>query len=97
MAREMRKDSSAMKTIATLTMLFLPATFVSSLFGTNFFALAPSSAGDGGTTFLVSEIWWVYVATAVPLTGIVALVWVWWMWYKARPLRAGIGERFGQV
>ena len=86
-----------MKTIATLTMLFLPATFVSSLFGTNFFALQSSPAGDGGTTFLVSEIWWVYVATAVPLTGFVALVWVWWMWYKARRSSAGVGGAVGQV
>ena len=93
MAREMRKDSSAMKTIASLTMLFLPATFVSSLFGTNFFALTPT--GDGGSMFLVSEIWWVYVASAVPLTFVVALAWLWWMRY--RPQRSRAGRLEGEV
>ena len=76
MARAMHKDSSAMKTIAVMTMLFLPATFVSSLFGTNFFALQVS--GSGSTTLHVSELWWIYVVSAVPLTLVVYLSWLWY-------------------
>ena len=65
-AHETRRDSTSMKTIATLTMFYLPATFVCSFFGTNFFAL--NTNGGGGPIFVVSELWWVYLAAAIPLT-----------------------------
>ena len=82
MAREMRRDSAAMKTIATLTMLYLPATFVSSLFGSNFFALSMQSAG--GTTFVVSPLWWILPTVAIPLTLFTIGIWVWWMAYRKK-------------
>jgi len=63
-----------MKTIATLTMLYLPATFVCSFFGTNFFAL--DTNGPGQLSFVVSNIWWVYVVTTVPSTLLTVGVWV---------------------
>lgn len=56
-AHETRKDSVAMKTIATLAMLYLPASFVCSFFGTNFFAL--NTNVPGRPSFVVSELWWV--------------------------------------
>jgi uncharacterized membrane protein YwaF len=65
-----------MKTIAILTMLFLPATFISGLFGTNFFALSISPSGS--STFVVSDQWWVFLATSVPLTMVVMAVWQFW-------------------
>ncbi|KAK3945696.1 hypothetical protein QBC46DRAFT_371400 [Diplogelasinospora grovesii] len=37
MGRSMKKDSESMNTIATLTMLFLPATAVATIFGSNIF------------------------------------------------------------
>jgi hypothetical protein len=67
-----------MKTIATLTMLYLPATFVCSFFGTNFFAL--DTNGQGRPNFVVSRLWWVYVVTTVPLTLFTFGVW-WMKWY----------------
>ena len=76
-AYETRRDSAAMKTIATLTMLYLPATFVSSLFGTNFFAL--STNGRGNPVFVVSELWWMYLVSAVPLTLLNLFVWRVWL------------------
>ena len=76
-AYETRRDSAAMKTIATLTMLYLPATFVSSLFGTNFFAL--STNGPGNPVFVVSELWWMYLVSAVPLTLLNLFVWRVWL------------------
>ncbi|MCJ1400918.1 hypothetical protein MMC11_004129 [Xylographa trunciseda] len=72
----MRKDSAAMKTIATLTMLFLPATFVSGLFGTNFVALFPDPVG--GTSFVVSDKWWILLTCSVPLTLLVLSIWKFW-------------------
>jgi Mg2+ and Co2+ transporter CorA len=73
-AQETRRDSFAMKTIAVLTMLYLPATFVSSVFGTNFFA----ATGDGpGRSTVVSRNWWVGAVVAVGLTTVTLGVWVW--------------------
>ncbi|MCJ1393336.1 hypothetical protein MMC18_006209 [Xylographa bjoerkii] len=72
----MREDSTAMKTIATLTMLFLPATFISSLFGTNFFALFPDPVK--GSTFVVSDQWWILLTCSVPLTLLVLSIWRFW-------------------
>ena len=65
-ARESRKDSMSMKIIAALTLLYLPAMFVCSLFGTNLIALDTSTSGE--PTFVVSRLWWMYIAFAVPLT-----------------------------
>ncbi|MCJ1283168.1 hypothetical protein MMC26_002495 [Xylographa opegraphella] len=69
----MRQDSAAMKTIATLTMLFLPATFVSGLFGTNFFALFQDPVN--GSTFIVSDKWWILIICSIPLTLLVLCIW----------------------
>jgi len=73
-------DSAAMKTIAILTMLFLPATFISGLFGTNFFALVAKAGGsDAGSTLLVSDQWWLFLACSLPLTAAVFAVWKGWV------------------
>ena len=72
----MRQDSAAMKTIATLTMLFLPATFISGLFGTNFFALFPDPVD--GSNFIVSDKWWILITCSVPLTLLVLSIWRFW-------------------
>ena len=63
---EARQDSAAMRTIAVLTIFFLPATFVSSLFGTNFFTLDTSTPGE--PTFAVSGLRWISLVSAIPLT-----------------------------
>lgn len=46
-----------MKIIANVTMFYLPATFVYSLFGTNFVALNTNTAES---TVVVSTLWWMY-------------------------------------
>jgi uncharacterized membrane protein YwaF len=79
-AHEARQDSSSMKTIAVLTMFFLPATFVSSLLGTNLVAL--NTNGNGRAKFVVSELWWIYLVSAVPLT--LFTLFVWWFWLNRR-------------
>ena len=81
-----------MKTIAVLTMFFLPATFISSLLGTNLFVL-DTSGGNGKTKLIVSELWWIYLVSAVPLTLFTLLVW--WLYLqwllKARKRRIAKG------
>lgn len=63
-AREAKADGAAMKMIAALTMVFLPGTFLSSVFS--------MSMLDGAK-------WWLYVALAVPLTIVVVSSWWLWI------------------
>ncbi|KAJ3570173.1 hypothetical protein NPX13_g5815 [Xylaria arbuscula] len=73
-------DSAAMKTLAFLTALFLPGTFVATIFSTDFFDW---QGGNGGK--VVSELFWVFWAFAVPLTIVVAVGWrLWWSFEKKR-------------
>ena len=69
-AREAKADSSAMKTIAALTMVFLPATFMSSVFGMG---------------SLATRSWELYVAISLPLTAFVLGIWWFWAgtWWKS--------------
>jgi protein-S-isoprenylcysteine O-methyltransferase Ste14 len=70
-----KDDGAAMKTIAIVTMLFLPATFVSALLGMNFFNFNPDEHG-GHMTY--SHDLWIYFLVSVVLTlGLFALWWVW--------------------
>jgi Mg2+ and Co2+ transporter CorA len=60
------KDSSAMKTIATMTMAFLPATFFAALFA------VPSLKWDESS--VIQDKFWVYWAFTIPCTAAVFLV-----------------------
>ncbi|KXT09169.1 hypothetical protein AC579_7288 [Pseudocercospora musae] len=62
-ALETRADGASMKVIAALTMLFLPGTFLSSVFG---------------MSMLNNAKWWLYVALTLPLTIIVIATWWLW-------------------
>ncbi|KAI4748412.1 hypothetical protein E4T50_01290 [Aureobasidium sp. EXF-12298] len=74
-----KDDGAAMKTIAIVTMLFLPATFVSALLGMNFFNFNPDEHG-GHMTY--SHDLWIYFVVSVVLTlGLFAL---WWVWQSLR-------------
>ncbi|KAI1419093.1 hypothetical protein F5Y12DRAFT_779702 [Xylaria sp. FL1777] len=71
-------DSAAMKTLAFLTALFLPGTFVATIFSTSFF----NWQNNG---MIVSKLFWVYWALAAPLTIVVAVGWrLWWSFEKKR-------------
>lgn len=62
-AREARANGSAMRAIATLTMVFLPGTFVSSMFSMPILSDVP---------------WQLYVAITIPLTLPVFVTWWLW-------------------
>lgn len=70
-AEETRQDSAAMKTIAILTLTFLPGTAVASFFSMNMFSWSPPP-GE-----VVSPYLWIFFVTTIPLTGLVYLAW-WW-------------------
>ncbi|CAG7943111.1 unnamed protein product [Penicillium salamii] len=81
-------DSSAMKTIAFVTLIFLPPTFISSLFSMSFFQCGPDN-GWG-----VSNKFWLYWVFAIPITVATGVVWQYWhnlfpnADYKPAPVRA---------
>lgn len=67
-AHASHQDSRALRVIQILSMLFLPASLVSSIFGMGFFST--SQGTDGQATFMISHNWWLYVAISVPLTAL---------------------------
>ena len=75
-----------MKTIALVTMLFFPATFVSSFLGTNLVTF--DVGADGRTQFVFSHLWWIYLVTAVPLTITTLLGWLYFVKRRSRKERA---------
>lgn len=68
MARASKRDSSAMKALALLTMLFLPGTFCASFFAMPWFDFDMS-----GDLFAHGKFW-LYWAITIPLTVIVLLI-----------------------
>ena len=68
-----KRDSTAMKTIAVVTMIFLPGTYIAALFAIPVF----NWDANPGTSILSYRFWY-YWATTVPLTVLVLLVWVLW-------------------
>ena len=66
-----------MITIAAVTMIFLPGTFISAILSTTFF-----DYGDDGLH--VSTKWWVLLATSIPLTIVVFVVWLGWRYIRLR-------------
>lgn len=75
-ARDTRRDSSSMKAIAILTMIFLPASSVSSFFGMGFFS------NDGSNELQVAHQWWMFIVVTLPVTAIVIAIW--WTWHLTR-------------
>ena len=65
-ARASHQDSRALRIIQIFSMLFLPASLVSSIFGMGFFST--SQGTDGQAIFTISSRWWLYIAISVPLT-----------------------------
>jgi Mg2+ and Co2+ transporter CorA len=72
-----KRDSIAMKTISILGIVYLPATFVATLFSINMFTWGGTS-GEEASSLSASPSIWIYWAVAVPLTVITILVWILW-------------------
>ncbi|KAK0614870.1 hypothetical protein B0T17DRAFT_497941 [Bombardia bombarda] len=70
LSQDMRRDSSQMRSIALLTMIFLPLSTVASIFSTTFFTW---DAGEGES--IISSYFWIFVVIAVALTGVVVGAW----------------------
>jgi hypothetical protein len=70
-----KRDSTAMKTIALLTIVFLPPTFVATFFSMTMFDWKPQDQDSG----VASKYLWVYWVVSIPLTAFVLLCWRVWL------------------
>lgn len=77
-SRLMRHDSGVMKTIAVMTLIFLPAMGVASVFSSPFFSVDFDKAPE---YLQVATSFWIFWILVLPLTFGVGLLW--WRWYKA--------------
>ncbi|KAI0517820.1 hypothetical protein F5B22DRAFT_101454 [Xylaria bambusicola] len=68
LAESAKRDTASMKTIAVMTMAFLPGTFFAALFS------VPSLRWD--REFVVTERFWVYWVFTLPVTAFVFLIWL---------------------
>lgn len=83
LARESKRDSTSMKAIAAVTMCFLPATFVASMFSMPIFDWdADNNRGED----VVNRRFWVYWAVTVPLTVLTVVVWLIYNWYAGKKM-----------
>ncbi|RMY97540.1 hypothetical protein D0862_08018 [Hortaea werneckii] len=76
-AEETRQDSAAMKTIAIVTLTFLPGTAVASFFSMTMFQWPFENENS-----IASPYTWVYFVVTVPLTLIVYAAWHFWLRYS---------------
>jgi len=73
-AEETKRDSRTMRGIAWVTVAFLPATFVTSFFGMNFFnGIAGKVPFDEASRNV-----WLFFAIAIPISGIVLTIFYFW-------------------
>lgn len=80
------RDSTAMKTLAFITALFLPGTYIATLFSMSMFEWrasssdSPSSSTSSSSSNTLSTSFWIYWATTIPLTIAVIIGWrLWWV------------------
>ncbi|KAM5429262.1 hypothetical protein McanCB56680_007458 [Microsporum canis] len=88
MAEEAMKESASMSTIAIMTMVFLPGTFVAGFLGTNLVSGPGQSDGpsmkNSNTTIVISSQWWIFPVATIPLTLLTFLLWYLWKVYAER-------------
>ncbi|KAL1614366.1 hypothetical protein SLS54_009793 [Diplodia seriata] len=75
LARDSVDDSTIARIVTLATLIYLPASFVASLFGMNFFDFDEES-----DRMKISKDAWIYLLVTVPLTAVTGLAW----WHAAR-------------
>ena len=91
------RDSTAMKTLAFITALFLPGTYIATLFSMSMFQwqASPSdslSASSSSSTVNLSNKFWIYWATTIPLTIAVVVGWRLWWVHEDRTYNAQLAD-----
>lgn len=89
LAHASKRDSTSMKTLSLLGAIFLPATYLASVFSMTFFNFQNGLVGPdpspqtlttdtGGTQPVVAPQLWIYFVITIPLTLAIVLTWRWW-------------------
>ncbi|KAH7085296.1 hypothetical protein BKA63DRAFT_499329 [Paraphoma chrysanthemicola] len=86
LASQSTKDTRSMKVIAFISSIFLPATFVATFFGSNFFGF--ESTSDGHVLAVATNVW-IYMIVALAFSGITMTLWYWW--YSRKPSVVDVG------
>ncbi|KAI2630695.1 hypothetical protein GGR54DRAFT_164389 [Hypoxylon sp. NC1633] len=79
-AHATKRDGTAMKTLSLLGAVFLPGTFMASIFSMTFFDFnvgpdSGDSSNSSGDSAQVSSMLWIYFVVTVPLTLVILLFW----------------------
>lgn len=83
-SRIMQRDSKSMRTIAVVTMVFLPVATVAGVFGSQLITLDSTAQYH----LRVSPDFWILWAIAAPLTVVVMVVWrLWYMHTRAKLMK----------
>lgn len=78
-ATAVRSDSIPMRTIAYVTLVFLPGAFVAAIFGMNLFVFDSETK-----SLIVAKDFWLYWAVTIPVTIFILLLWNYWVWVEKR-------------
>jgi len=87
LAHAAKRDSTSMKTLSLLGAIFLPATYLASVFSMTFFNFQDqdndnnnnsSNNINGSPDHIVSRYLWIYFVISIPLTVVIVLFWRWW-------------------
>ncbi|KAI1774288.1 hypothetical protein F4818DRAFT_419474 [Hypoxylon cercidicola] len=77
------RDSRHMRSIAIVTMVFLPGTFFASIFSMQFFNWIPDSEGNT----IVSSYFWIYILVTVVATALTLGTWYYFASWREKRLR----------
>ncbi|PYI20671.1 hypothetical protein BO99DRAFT_456176 [Aspergillus violaceofuscus CBS 115571] len=84
--RDSVDDSAAVKIITFVSAVYLPGSFIVSLYGMNFFVFDTDAR-----QIVIAHDFWIFIATWLPLTlatGLVYVLIVWFdAWWKRKPFR----------
>ncbi|RBR26986.1 uncharacterized protein FIESC28_00254 [Fusarium coffeatum] len=86
------QDSRHMRSIALVTMVFLPGTFFASVFSMGFFDFK-----DSRGSVIVSQLFWLYVVLAAGFTGLTVGAWYYlgvYRYKKHRSLASGLKRSY---
>jgi Mg2+ and Co2+ transporter CorA len=84
-------ESSLMKTIAVVTVLFLPATFISAVFASGVFNLHGNE--EPGRERVVSRNGWIYLTVCLLLSAVTLGLWTCWYLWGGAWLESGRRKR----
>lgn len=82
LAVESQRDNSSMKTIAVVSLVFLPPTFIAS-----FFAMPLFDWNSATLDTVLSPRFWMFWAVSAPLTLIICVSWVLWYQHKKKHIK----------